>query len=116
METKELLKQTYDKGLNVYQLLNRLKKESKVGAVLPDQVLAKVCQSFLKEARPIRSKWAWFVRAVVKSWHEYNAAQNISANKKDTNVKLLREIFKADKDQDTEFSLLHTINPKEGEC
>jgi len=94
MNTKELLKQVYNKGLNVYKLLNRLKKESKVGAVLPEEVLNKICLEFLKTQEKITNQWAWFVQVVVKCWQEYNIQQNIKANNKDTNIKLLKELFK----------------------
>jgi hypothetical protein len=93
-KTKNIMLEVYNKNLNIYSLLNKLKKESKVGVELPEGVLVKVCESFLKETKPITNSWAWFTKAVINSWHEYNAEKNIRANKKEANVKLLKELFK----------------------
>lgn len=83
---KAALDKVYKKGFNIYQLLNKLKKESKVGATLPEGVLLKVCDDYLNTKKPIENGWAWFSKVVIAKWHEYNAEQNIAENEQLKNM------------------------------
>ena len=94
---KDNLDKVYRDNFNIYALLNRLKKESKVGAVVPDEVLLKVCDSYWRNKDKIENRWAWFARTVVACWEEYNAEQNIKqgqAYKSMGVIPALRDIMK----------------------
>lgn len=74
-EPSKELKAAFDKllndGFNIYSLLNRLKKESKVGAEVPEEVLLRVCDSYWKN-KP-KKAWPWFTTAITQEWQAYNA-------------------------------------------
>jgi hypothetical protein len=75
--TKVALDKIYQDGLNIYSLINKLKKESKVGAEIPEVVLLAVCESYWKSKPKIKEDWAWFQRVLVAEWQKYNAEQNV---------------------------------------
>ena len=74
-ETQDLLKTVF-KNFNVYQLLGRLKKESKGSVELPEEVVVLVCERFLKNKEQIRATWPWFKESVVWAWEMWNASKN----------------------------------------
>jgi hypothetical protein len=75
------LDKIFKKGFNIYQLINRLKKESKVGARVPDEVLLRVCESWEKNACGVKADWPWFAKAVAGEWEAYNVRKNIQESK-----------------------------------
>lgn len=74
-ETQELLK-TISKEFNIYQLINKLKKDNKI-IEIPEEVLVKICNCYLKNKGKIKADWPWFVVSVEKAWQEWNAEQQI---------------------------------------
>ena len=76
--TKDLLDKVYKQGFNIYALLGRFKKKSKVD--LPEAVIEKVCNSYLKNHEKIQNDWPWFITAVEKASREYFAEQSIKEN------------------------------------
>ncbi|KKN73578.1 hypothetical protein LCGC14_0398940 [marine sediment metagenome] len=73
--TKDLLDNVYKQGFNIYALLGRFKKKSKIN--LPEAVIEKVCLSYLKNHEKIQNDWPWFITAVKKASREYFAEQSI---------------------------------------
>jgi hypothetical protein len=71
------LKAAFDKLLNdkfnIYSLINRLKKESKVGIDIPEVVLLKVCDMYWKTKPDINFVWPWFNTVIVQELKTYNA-------------------------------------------
>lgn len=86
----------FKEGLNIYALLNKLKKESKVGADVPESVLLRVIDSYKKNKAAVKEQWPWFCKAIVMEWHKYNAGQNIKESeefKKKGTTKSIKEIL-----------------------
>lgn len=78
-----IMKEVYEKGLNIYQLENRLKKEMKpISGFFPDQVIEGVCKDFLKSQERISSPWAWFVKTFKMQSADYFAKQNQKEHEK----------------------------------
>lgn len=74
---KTALDKVFKDGFNIYECLNKLKKESKVGAQVPNEVLLGVCDSYWKNKTKIKKTWPWFAKTIVAEWHAWNAEQNI---------------------------------------
>ena len=70
---KQLLKEVYTKGFNIHAMLNRYKKAK--GYALPDDVIIKVCQSYLKNPA-IKNPWSWFTIAVKEASRDHFAGKN----------------------------------------
>jgi len=85
-------------GFNIYALLNKLKKSSKVGAEVPEKVLLKVCKSYWKNKPDIKSAWAWFCKAIPQEYMKYNAylheKESENADKRGAVAPCISEIIK----------------------
>ena len=83
-----LLESVYSSGLNIYQCLNRLKKQLGFAKDFhfPPEVVAKVCHQYLKDKKTIRSSWAWFIKVFARESEKYHAEQNIKENNKDISI------------------------------
>lgn len=99
-EPSAALKAALDKilkdGLNIYALMNKIKKESKVKAVIPEEVLLKVCDAYWLRKPDIKKPWPWFGRVLVAEWQDYNARKNIAehqAVKDDFNIFSFKQII-----------------------
>jgi hypothetical protein len=73
---KTLLKQVYKSGFNIYQLINKFKKEAKKKRLLmfgedykiPDEILIEVAQSYLKNKVNIKGEpFPWVISAMSKA-------------------------------------------------
>jgi len=62
------------KSFPIYQLLGKMNKT--IGW-LPDEVVNRICESYLKNSHKITKPWPWFVKAVNESWRAWNAEQSI---------------------------------------
>ena len=62
------------KSFPIYQLLGKMNKS--IGW-LPDEVVNRICESYLKNSHKITKPWPWFVKAVNESWRAWNAEQSI---------------------------------------
>lgn len=84
-EISEKLKQALDRickdGLNIYMLINKLKKQIKEDReyMFPESVLLKVCQSYWKY-KP-KQPWPWFLKVIKKEAEMYYAQKHIEQNK-----------------------------------
>jgi len=82
--TKALLRQV-NTHINIYQLLNRLCREYcakyKCELIIPEEVVEKVCRSYLKNKAKIQANYPWFKAAVFQEWQAHNAQQEIQKSK-----------------------------------
>lgn len=93
-DTQSLLTNVFKDNLNIYALLNRFHKQSKV--VLPEEVVIKVCKYYLEHKEKVRDRWAWFIVTVRKASEEYFAQKNIAeaeAFKREPVAECLKDII-----------------------
>ena len=62
------------KSFPIYQLLGKMKKS--IGW-LPDEVVNRICECYLKNQHKITKPWPWFVKATNECWRAWNAEQSI---------------------------------------
>lgn len=72
------LKTVDNLGFPIYRLLGALKKS---GIRPPDEVVIKVCESYIKNKDYVKKPWPWIMAAFKMQWAEYNAQQNIKESK-----------------------------------
>ncbi len=62
-EADKLLNQVYKEGLNIYQLINKLKKQLKWKKEerFPAVIVIEVCKRYFKDKPNIKNAWAWFI-------------------------------------------------------
>ncbi len=71
---REELQRIHDSGLNIYALINRVKRELKSSkAHIPDEVLLRVCEHYWFEKNQIRKAFPWFIKVLKMEWMAYNA-------------------------------------------
>jgi len=65
-KTKELLDSVYNRGFNIYQLINKFKKDAKwrKDESIPDEVLIKICKQYEKDKGRIRDPYPWFIKVL----------------------------------------------------
>ena len=73
-ETQEILK-TVSKDFNIYQLLGKLKKLK--GVEIPEEVIKRICVSYIRNKAGIKANWPWFIVTTQKEWEAWNAEQNV---------------------------------------
>ena len=68
-ELRSALTNVYKQGLNIYSLINKLKKQLgwDKGRLFPEEVLLKVCSSYQQNKQDIKDQWAWFVAVIKKA-------------------------------------------------
>lgn len=90
----ELKKQVFNKGLNIYALINRLEKLR--GNPIPDSCVQILCEEFLKQKDKIKDPFAWSITVLKLKADEINAQREMAKKKvyQQTNTKLLKELFK----------------------
>ena len=76
----QILEQVYADGFNIYQCLNRLKKDLGFAKdfSFPSEVVTKVCEQYFKD-KPTKP-WAWFVKVFASESEKYHAQENIRVN------------------------------------
>jgi len=75
------IEKVIDNGLDIYALLGKLRKESKVSDQIPDEVYLKVCERYLEEKVSVKNPWAWFIVVLKKESAQYFANKNIQEHK-----------------------------------
>ena len=72
------------KGLNIYALMSRLKKQAKQPNdwQFPEEVLLRVCMAYEQDKGKIGKPWPWFVKVIKTETALWHAQQNINAHKK----------------------------------
>jgi hypothetical protein len=78
-KTKELLKTVNSKGFPIYELLGKMKKA--IGWI-PDVVVNRVCESWLRNSSKIINPWPWFIKGIEENWKSWNGEKNISENER----------------------------------
>lgn len=98
-EVETVLKKVYDDGLNIYALINRLKRARKwkVDQNLPDDIILGVCSQYFKDKGSIKRPWPWFIKVVNMECDQWFARENIRQNeesKKQGMPQVMKDIFK----------------------
>ncbi len=97
-KTKEdiILSSVYSSGFNIYQCINRLKKQ--LGLVktfkFPEKVIIKVCTQYAKDRKSIRNQWSWFIKVFARESEKYHAKENIRINEESKGLSLNEDIKK----------------------
>lgn len=78
-KTKEILDAVYSQGFNIYQLINKFKKDTKWRSDenIPDEVLIKICEQYQKDKDGIRDPYPWFIKVLAMESQAYFANKNI---------------------------------------
>jgi len=63
------------KGFNIYSLLGKLKKIR--GVEVPEEVVNKICASYIKNKAGIKKLWPWFLVTAKKEWETWHVNQQI---------------------------------------
>jgi hypothetical protein len=84
LKTKELLDSVYSEGLNIYQLINKFKKDAKwrKDENIPDEVLNRICEQYKKDRDKIREPYPWFIKVLRMESASYFANKNIAQSAK----------------------------------
>jgi phage replication O-like protein O len=71
------------KGLNIYALLGRIRKERHWPSdfKLPDEVLLAVCNQYLENKEKILNEWPWFLKVLHQECTEYFKRQEIERSR-----------------------------------
>jgi len=83
-EADKLLKEVYDNGLNIYQLINKVKKKMKwkKDQKFPAEVLIEVCKRYFKDRPSIKNAWGWFIIVIQSESAVYFARKSIEEGEK----------------------------------
>jgi len=83
-KTKEdlILASVYSSGFNIYQCINRLKKQLGFAKdfKFPEEVIIKVCMQYAKDRKQVRNQWSWFIKVFAQESEKYYAEENIRVN------------------------------------
>jgi len=84
LKAKEALDSVYSQGFNIYQLINKFKKDAKwrKDENIPDDVLIKICQQYQKDKGRISQPYPWFIKVLKMESSAYFARGNIERSKK----------------------------------
>ena len=84
LKTKEMLDSVYSQGLNIYQLINKFKKDAKwrKDENIPDEVLIKICQQYEKDKGKIRDAYPWFIKVLKMESAGFFANKHVEEGKK----------------------------------
>ncbi|MBU4376895.1 MAG: hypothetical protein KKD29_05385 [Candidatus Omnitrophica bacterium] len=98
LKTKEALDSVYSQGFNIYQLINKFKKDAKwnKNENIPDEVLIKICEQYKKDKGRINQPYPWFIKVLKMESASYFANKNIteSAKFKNQGIGKLADILK----------------------
>jgi hypothetical protein len=97
-QTKELLDSVYKQGFNIYQLINKFKKQAKWSKKqkIPDEVLNNICEQYTQDKDNIRELYPWFIKVLSMTSHAYFANANIEEGKryKKQGIGMMADILK----------------------
>lgn len=63
------------KAFNIYRLLGKLKKMR--GIEVPEEVVNRICTSYIKNKAGIKKLWPWFLVTAKKEWEAWHVDQQI---------------------------------------
>ena len=83
-EADKLLNQVYKEGLNIYQLINKLKKQMKWKKKqrFPADIRIAVCRQYFKDKANIKSEWGWFSKVIQAECAAYFARESMKEREK----------------------------------
>jgi len=83
-KTQKLLNSVYQQGFNIYQLINKFKKDAKWRKKenIPDDVLIKICQQYQKDKGRISQPYPWFIKVLKMESSAYFARANVEQSNK----------------------------------
>ncbi len=87
---REKMAEVNKRGLNLYMLINKYKKDSKIAkdVKFPDEVIERICDQYLNMEKP-RNSYIYFLRVLHRSlWNHQH-----EMNKKSVNKTLLKDIM-----------------------
>ena len=61
-QVKQLMKEVYADGFNIYMCLNRLKKELRLSVDFPAEAIIWTCEEYLRTKPKVRDPYPWFIR------------------------------------------------------
>ncbi len=70
-EVEKICKEVFGKGFNIYQNINRVKKELNLRESFPDDVIIGVCRQYLERTEPLEQPYPWFVVALKNQSAQY---------------------------------------------
>lgn len=78
-DVKEVLDSVYNQGFNIYQLINKFKKDAgwDKEQSIPDEVLLKLCHQYQKDKARISQPYPWFIRVLKAESSAYFAKRSI---------------------------------------
>lgn len=99
-----LMKEVYDRGINIYMLINKTKKELKRVDHFPNSVIIEVCKEYISrlDQGQINKTYPYFLRllkAKSAEWHANNQIKEHEKHKKEPPIAesvkdILGRIFK----------------------
>ena len=84
LETKEILDSVYSQGFNIYQLINKFKKDAhwRKDDNIPDEVLIKICEQYQKDKDNIRDPYPWFIKVLTMESQAYFAHRSVEEGRR----------------------------------
>ena len=80
INTKDLLKTVFNKGVNIYQCLEKFKKQ--YHKYPPEDCIVKVCSLYLRQPDKIKEEWPWFITSMAQAMKDWYSTQNIKEDAK----------------------------------
>ena len=79
-----LFNQVKAKGLNIYPLLSKLRKQihQPTNFRFPDEVLVGVCKQFLARSKSLKNPYPWFCVAIKQQTEQWHAKRNMVEGEK----------------------------------
>lgn len=83
-ETLAHIYKVRDRGLNLFPLMGRYKKKSKLIHPIPNDVIKAVCREYLKvtEIREIEKQFPYFIRILEQKTRDYFANEQVKFHEK----------------------------------
>ena len=94
INTKDLLNTVFNKGVNIYQCLEKFKKQ--YHKYPPEDCIVKVCNLYMRQPDKIKDEWPWFITSMAQAMKDWHAAQNqaeASKLKKAPIIQSIKEIM-----------------------
>ena len=95
-QTKQdiILSSVYSSGFNIYQCINRLKKQLGFAKPynFPEQVIIKVCTQYIKDRKKVKNQWTWFLKVFAAESEKYHAKENIRINEESKALSMCQKV------------------------
>lgn len=74
---KRLMAEVYADGFNIYQCLNKLKKELKLCVDFPPEAIIWTCEEYLRTKPNVQTPYPWFIRVFTAHSERYFSEQHV---------------------------------------